>query len=537
MKTLKHKFFIRLVGLSTLFYGLTTQIANAGRGVLTIIAVVIVVVAVVLQQYWVPMVMASAASVAAGTATAVFLNASTIVFMEAAFGTATILAVGGVVTGVVACAEGIICPGGDGNSGSVFAIVPTSTGAGCTLQIPVTFYIPKLNVSYGCEADPNFSEAQNQIAIYRSILPAGSSQGTLNDWFINQIKNNVGNGFLNIATGDYHSSSEGTAIAIAPYSQLCSANVCQFTDASVPQNSNVAYVAKILGDYGSRENFTPSEGGSDGAGGFLFTPSVSAQGCVSKQNKFLNIDNQNSTAFPILSYSYQQGNAISGPYKTGVADCPSTPPPAASTTATPPTVIIQANGSSGSISISSGSSAVISWTSTNADSCSVSPTGWTGASGSQSTGNLTSSQTYTITCAGLAGSASNSVIVNAVQPSPDFYPISSNDIKATMVRGAAGDSTTATITIVGLNGFSSTVTFSIYSISPPFPSGTTYEFSRTTIDSSHYASGATFKVHIGSGLDVSQQYSIIVQATGSGLTRTTTVLLNANVKNPTWIEF
>ncbi len=241
------------------------------------------------------------------------------------------------------------------------------------------------------------------------------------------------------------------------------------------------------------------------------------------------LDNVSRTPFAVYSGRCNSSNGNSAPT--------SSLPPAASTTATPPTVIIQANGSSGSISISSGSSAVISWTSTNADSCSISPTGWTGASGSQSTGNLTTNKTYTITCAGPAGSASNSVTINAVQPSPDFYPISSNDIKATLTKGAAGDSTTATITIVGLNGFSSTVTFSIYSISPPFPSGTTYEFSRTTIDSSHYASGATFKVHIGSGLDVSQQYSIIVQATGSGLTRTTTVLLNANVKNPTWIEF
>ena len=44
------------------------------------------------------------------------------------------------------------------------------------------------------------------------------------------------------------------------------------------------------------------------------------------------------------------------------------------------------------------SSANVSWSSQNTSNCTVSPTGWTGKSGSKSTGNLTSSQTYTVTC-------------------------------------------------------------------------------------------------------------------------------------------
>lgn len=50
--------------------------------------------------------------------------------------------------------------------------------------------------------------------------------------------------------------------------------------------------------------------------------------------------------------------------------------------------------------VSYNSSANVSWSSTNSSGCSVSPAGWTGKSGSQSTGNLTSSQTYTVTCTG-----------------------------------------------------------------------------------------------------------------------------------------
>ncbi len=51
--------------------------------------------------------------------------------------------------------------------------------------------------------------------------------------------------------------------------------------------------------------------------------------------------------------------------------------------------------------IAYGGSANISWTSTNAKSCTVSPTGWTGTSNEgTSTGSLYSSRTYSITCTG-----------------------------------------------------------------------------------------------------------------------------------------
>ncbi|OHB14620.1 MAG: hypothetical protein A2431_04180 [Candidatus Zambryskibacteria bacterium RIFOXYC1_FULL_39_10] len=43
-------------------------------------------------------------------------------------------------------------------------------------------------------------------------------------------------------------------------------------------------------------------------------------------------------------------------------------------------------------------STTITWSSTGATSCSVSPTGWTGLSGTQPTGNLTTSKTYTLSC-------------------------------------------------------------------------------------------------------------------------------------------
>jgi hypothetical protein len=79
-----------------------------------------------------------------------------------------------------------------------------------------------------------------------------------------------------------------------------------------------------------------------------------------------------------------------------------------------PTVNLTANGVDGSVTIPYNTAANLSWTSNNANSCSASGN-WSGnkaISGSESTGNLTSSQGYTITCTGSNGSNSDSVTVN-----------------------------------------------------------------------------------------------------------------------------
>ncbi len=96
---------------------------------------------------------------------------------------------------------------------------------------------------------------------------------------------------------------------------------------------------------------------------------------------------------------------------------------------TPPTAWITADGSSSDITISSGSSATIDWGSTNANSCTVSPAGWTGISGSQSTGSLSSTTTYTVDCSGPGGSASDSITVN-VTGSPEPPASMSIDVSA-----------------------------------------------------------------------------------------------------------
>ena len=83
---------------------------------------------------------------------------------------------------------------------------------------------------------------------------------------------------------------------------------------------------------------------------------------------------------------------------------------------TAPTVTL----SVGPNSIASGDSATLNWTANNATACTASGA-WTGAKavhGSQSTGDLTATSTYTLTCAGAGGTAKQSATVSVKAPTP-----------------------------------------------------------------------------------------------------------------------
>lgn len=84
------------------------------------------------------------------------------------------------------------------------------------------------------------------------------------------------------------------------------------------------------------------------------------------------------------------------------------------TTCQSPFVNIQANGSDGPISVNSGSSVTLSWTSSNVSSCQASGD-WSGSkaiSGSETLSNITSSKNFTLTCSGNSGSSQDSVTVS-----------------------------------------------------------------------------------------------------------------------------
>lgn len=84
------------------------------------------------------------------------------------------------------------------------------------------------------------------------------------------------------------------------------------------------------------------------------------------------------------------------------------------TTTPTPSVNLKANGSDGPITISYNSPVTLTWIASNVDYCQASGdwSGNKGLSGSESIGNLTSSKTYTLSCSGPRGSASDSVTVN-----------------------------------------------------------------------------------------------------------------------------
>ena len=296
-----------------------------------------------------------------------------------------------------------------------------------------------------------------------------------------------------------------------------------------------------------------------------------------------------------------------------------------------PSVDIKANGSDGPITIAYNSSATLTWDSDNTDSCTASG-GWSGSkatSGSQSTGNLTSSKTYTLTCTGPCGTVSDSVTVTAEPgeeapnaptnlsasavscsqinlswtdnsnnetgfkierktgsgswsqiatvganttsyqntglaqnttyyyrvraynsagnssysntanattppcPVPEFSLENSGDIYATVFESEASNSSKSTITVIPSSGFDSTVTLSVSSISPELQ-GAEFHFSRTSLNSSQYSSGAKFWVTVPMKAPTGT-YQITIQGVGS-LLRQTTLNLYLKSNDPTWEE-
>jgi hypothetical protein len=101
-------------------------------------------------------------------------------------------------------------------------------------------------------------------------------------------------------------------------------------------------------------------------------------------------------------------------------------------------------------SVASGSSSTLTWSSSNATSCTASG-GWTGSkatSGSQSSGALTSNTTFTLQCTGAGGSVSRSATVTITTPTPPPPPPPAGaptvSITANPTSVASGGSSTLT---------------------------------------------------------------------------------------------
>jgi endoglucanase len=97
-----------------------------------------------------------------------------------------------------------------------------------------------------------------------------------------------------------------------------------------------------------------------------------------------------------------------------------------------PLVTLTANPTS----VTSGGSSTLTWSSTNATSCTAtSPSGWTSSSatsGSQAVNNITAPTTYTISCTGSGGSAQASASVTVADPTPPTVSITTPASGATL---------------------------------------------------------------------------------------------------------
>lgn len=109
----------------------------------------------------------------------------------------------------------------------------------------------------------------------------------------------------------------------------------------------------------------------------------------------------------------------------GASQTVSIGPLVSSTPPVAPTASILCNGAA-SCAVASAATASITWTSANATSCSVSPGGSTGTSGSLTTPALTASTSYSLSCTGAGGSASATTaitVTSAPQPGASTEPL------------------------------------------------------------------------------------------------------------------
>jgi len=230
------------------------------------------------------------------------------------------------------------------------------TDAECKNAATNGFYVLKSGDKFGstCTRDTILvsssnvnDDASKDVAIYRFTLPGDISSGEMSDWFFS-LSGQVGSGFISMTvpiTDEYRAgyptglsgywdaggSSQSNIVATIPYSQICSGNVCEFIDNTVPEDSYIVYAAKILGDFESAVVLTWADPGYD-------PKYASAEpNFVVLPNKFLNAGGASPTRFPPFldeahGTAYQGGRNMSlydgnpsakaflGPYKTDV--CP-----------------------------------------------------------------------------------------------------------------------------------------------------------------------------------------------------------------------
>ncbi len=112
-----------------------------------------------------------------------------------------------------------------------------------------------------------------------------------------------------------------------------------------------------------------------------------------------------------------------------------------SVTVQSPTADIKANGSDGPISVPATSGVSLTWTSTNATSCSVNPGAYSGLTGTQTTSAIEAGRTFVVSCTGAGGTASDSVVVNPSSTTGGTVNVSTIDQLKTAVANLTSNQT------------------------------------------------------------------------------------------------
>ena len=174
-------------------------------------------------------------------------------------------------------------------------------------------------------------------------------------------------------------------------------------------------------------------------------------------------------------------------------------------------------------SVSSGGSATLSWSSTNATSCLASG-GWSGTkdvSGYQHVSNLTATTTFTLTCSGAGGSATKSATVTVTAATFDFS-LSLSSSSGSVSQGGSVN-TTATITLT--SGTAQSVTLSTSGL----PVGVSISFS-LGVNNPTYASSIIITSTSASSAGT---YNFTITATGGGKTKSANYSLTVTALAPT----
>ena len=174
-------------------------------------------------------------------------------------------------------------------------------------------------------------------------------------------------------------------------------------------------------------------------------------------------------------------------------------------------------------SITSGTASTLTWSSTNATSCTASGA-WSGTkstSGSQSTGNLTANSTFTLSCTGTGGTTNQSVTVNVTAPIAFNFTLSNGGNKSVTQGSSVTNSVTATLS----SGTSQSTGFAVSGL----PTGATASFSPTACSPT---CSSTLTINTLSTTPTGNS-TVTITATGGSVIKTSTFTLTVNAPTST----